>query len=146
MAASILSMKYRIMADILVVIHFAWILFMLTGFFLTVWSVCKYIIFKVRNRFLDRWLFRTLHCGGILLVVIFPIFGKYCPLTVWEYNLRSQYAPDQIYPGSFIARHIEQWVYPSVPAAAIIIPTIFVAVFTLAAFLICPPGKFKRHK
>jgi hypothetical protein len=136
-------MGYGIMADALLVLHFLWILFMLIGFFMTLWAVIIRFTFRRRNRFLDRWVFRVIHLAGILFVALLAVLDKYCPLTIWEYQLRLKYDPDYLYPGSFIARHIEQLVYPSVHPLAILIPTIFIAVFTLAAFVICPPEKIK---
>ncbi len=137
-------MKYRVFADILVMIHFLWILFMLAGFFMTLWAmICRYCRHQ-RCRFLDRWILRSVHLGGIAYVGLLAMLGKYCPLTVWEYRLRLQDDPDLAYPGSFIASIIERLVYPSVPPAAILIPTLVVAGVTLAAFVICPPEKIKR--
>ena len=141
-------MKYKILADLMVVIHFAWLLFMLWGFCLTLYSVVRLYVFRSSSaycrRFLDRWIFRTLHLGGIAFVALLAALGKYCPLTIWEYNLRVRYDPALTYPGSFIASWIERLVYPSVPPMAIILPTIFVALFTLMAYLFCPPRKIKR--
>ena len=136
-------MRYRILADALVVIHFLWILFMLIGFFMTLWAVIGRRLFRRCRRFLDRWVFRTVHLCGILFVVAVAALGRYCPLTIWEYQLRLRYDPDLIYPGDFIARYVERLVYPSVPPWAIFIPTVFVGVFTLAAFVLFPPAKIK---
>ena len=82
------DMVYRILADVLVVVHFSWILFMLIGFFMTLWTVIANYVFRRPSHFLDRWLFRTIHLGGILFVAVLTVLDKYCPLTIWEYNLR----------------------------------------------------------
>lgn len=125
-------MPYRILADALVVIHFAWILFMLLGFALTIRAFWK-------PSFFDRWLFRTLHLAGILFVASLEIFGKFCPLTVWENALRYSYDPSSDYPGSFIVQYIARLVYPDLDPALLIVPTVLIASFTLVVFFLRPP-------
>ena len=119
------------------VIHLAWIIFMIWGFVLTIRGFFY-------PKFLDRWLFRTVHLLGILFVVTLEILGKYCPLTLWENALRSHYNPETDYPGSFIIKQIEQMIYPDVPPLIVIIPTILLAAFTLAVFVLKPPAKLMK--
>jgi len=140
-------MMYKILADLIVVLHFGWILFMLWGFFLTLYSVIRLYVFRSPSafcvHFMDRWIFRTVHLSGIAFVALLAALGKYCPLTVWEYQLRSRYDPALTYPGSFIARWIERLVYPDVHPLMIVIPTIGVALFTVLAYFLRPPEKIK---
>lgn len=93
---------------------------------------------------MDRWIFRTAHLAGIFFVALLPAVGKYCPLTVWEYQLRLCYDPALEYPGSFIMNWIERLVYPSVHPAVILIPTFFIALFILGAYILRPPMKIKN--
>ena len=130
-------MTYKIFADLITVIHFLWILFMLLGFFLTLKGFFT-------PRFFDRWLFRTLHLCGIAYVSLLAIMGKYCPLTIWENTLRAKYDFALTYPGSFIVHYIEKLVYPDVNLLIILIPTAFIAIFTIVVFIIKPPTKIKR--
>ncbi len=97
-------MLYKILADIIVVMHFAWILFMLIGFILTVIGFWKREIF-------DWLLFRILHLFGIVYVSLLAIMGKYCPLTIWENTLAAKYDPSLIYPGSFMVHYAQKLVY-----------------------------------
>ena len=127
-------MFYRILADAIMVIHLAWIIFMLWGFVLTIRGFFY-------PKFFERWLFRTIHLLGIIFVVTLEILGKYCPLTLWENALRGHYNPETDYPGSFIIKHIEQMIYPDVSPLVVIIPTILVAAFTLTTFVLKPPAK-----
>ena len=141
-------MIYKVLADLIVVLHFAWILFMLWGFLLTLYSVIRLYLFRnfslYCSRFMDRWIFRTVHLGGIVFVAVLAGVGKYCPLTIWEYQLRVRYDPALTYPGSFIADWIERLVYPSVSPMIIVIPTILIALFTLCAYLYHPPLKIRN--
>jgi hypothetical protein len=130
-------MFYRILADVILVIHLAWILFVLYGFVLTVRA------FR-RPAFWERWLFRSIHLGGILLVATLELLGEYCPLTVWEFALRRKYNPAGDYPGSFVVGWIEKLVYPDVSSLVFLLPTYAIALFTLVMFLVKPPSRLWR--
>ena len=130
-------MLYKILADIIVIVHFGWIIFMLIGFILTLCGFFWKGIF-------DKWLFRTLHIFGIAYVSLLAIMGKYCPLTLWENTLRSKYDPGITYPGSFMIYYAERLVYPDVNPLIIQIPTTLIAVFTILVFIIRPPKKIRK--
>ncbi|MDP2943679.1 MAG: DUF2784 domain-containing protein [Candidatus Omnitrophota bacterium] len=129
-------MLYKILADIIVVMHFAWILFMLVGFILTI----KCFWWK---GFFDKWLFRTIHLFGIIYVSSLAVLRQYCPLTILENNLRARYDPSLVYPGSFMVHYIEKLVYPDINPLIIQIPTTFITVFTVVVFIIRPPAKIR---
>jgi len=131
-------MSYKIFVDGIIALHFLYVLFMLFGFFLTIYGVL------FRSRFFDWWLFRTLHLLGILYVASLSILGKYCPLTLLENELRSRFDPSLAYSGSFIVHYLEKIIYPDVNSLVIQIPTIFIALFTIAVFIIKPPEKIRR--
>jgi hypothetical protein len=141
-------MFYKILADLVVLIHFAWILFMLWGFILTVCgSVSIFVLPAAKDRwaaFLDRWIFRIIHLGGIIYVAILTVLGKYCPLTILENELRKRYDTELTYPGSFVVHYIEKIVYPEANFLLFAIPTIIIAVFTILMFMIRPPAKIKQ--
>lgn len=141
-------MACKIFADLIIVLHFAWILFMLWGFVLTLGSVIGLCVFGGSSprcrRFLDRWIFRTLHLGGIVFVGLLEALDQYCPLTVWEYNLRRPADPGLAYPGSFLVYWIQRLIYPDVHPLMIVIPTIGIALFTLLAYVLRPPNKIKQ--
>jgi hypothetical protein len=128
---------YKILADTIVVFHFAWILFMLLGFILTLCGFCW-------KGFLDRWLFRILHLLGIAYVSALAIMGKYCPLTLWENTLRARYDSTLTYPGSFMIHYAEKLIYPDINPLMIRIPTTFIAVSTVVIFIIRPPARITR--
>jgi len=130
-------MPFRLLADLIVVVHFAWILFMLVGFILILRGF-------FHKEFFEQWLFRTLHLFGIAYVSILALMGRYCPLTIWENILRAKYDPGLTYAGSFIIHYIEKLVYPDINSLIIRIPTTFIAVFTVVVFIIKPPEKIKR--
>ena len=130
-------MIYKILADAIVVIHFCWILFMLLGFILTLGGFFW-------KRFFDKWLFRIIHLCGIIYVTLLAVLRQYCPLTILENSLRPKCNTGVKYPGSFIVYYIEKLVYPDVDVSIILIPTIFIAAFTVIIFIIRPPAKIKK--
>ncbi len=130
-------MIYEILAYILIILHFAWIIFMIYGFILTIRGFW-------RPAFWDRWLFRTIHLLGILFVAAMPILNRLCPLTEWEYQLRQRIDPSTEKQRSFIIEWLERLIYPDVPIEVIVIPTIIIAGFTLLMYIIRPPEKIRR--
>lgn len=138
----------KILADFIVVVHFLWILFMLWGFVLTFCAVLGVYVFRssrmIWRRFFDRWILRTLHLIGIAFVGTLTLLDKYCPLTIMENLFRRRYDPATDYPGSFIVHYIEKLVYPNVDPVFIIVPTLFVAAFTIAVYMIRPPRKIPK--
>jgi hypothetical protein len=130
-------MLYKIIADMIVVLHFFWIIFMLLGFFLTIYGFFW-------KEFFDWWLFRTLHLVGIFFVGILTLLRRFCPLTILENLSRAKYSPENTYPGSFIIHYIENLVYPDVNQTLLRVCTVLVAAFILATYIIRPPSKIKN--
>lgn len=89
-------MIYRIVADIVVVIHFAYVSFVLLGLLATLvgWGL-KW------NWVRNRW-FRGIHLTMIAIVVAESWAGITCPLTTWENEFRSA-AGQNSYNGDFVA-------------------------------------------
>ena len=101
-------MRFTIFADIVVFIHFLWILFLITGAY---WAA--------RHRTVMAF-----HAGGLLFAVIMQIFGWYCPLTHIEVWLRQKHDSALSYPGSFIAHYTEKLVYFQVTGRMIFVLTV----------------------
>jgi hypothetical protein len=101
-------MPYRILADIVVLIHFLWILFL---FFGALWGR------KVKA-------VKVFHLMGLAFALIIQIFDWYCPLTHLEVWLRSKHAPDLTYAGSFIIHYMEEIVYIELSRLLILILTV----------------------
>lgn len=88
-------MFFKILADIVVLIHFLWIVFLIFGAF---WGT--------RNKAA-----RVVHIAGLAFALIIQVFGWYCPLTHIEVWLRAMHDPALSYTGSFIIHYIEKIVY-----------------------------------
>lgn len=122
-------MFYIIAADIVVFIHFLWIVFIIFGALLG------------RSRL---WI-KRIHIGGIVFALFIQVFGWYCPLTHLETWLRSRYDPAMSYKGAFIAHYIERIVYIDLSPVSIFMLTIFSALVSLWLYL-HKPGKLKSRE
>lgn len=141
-------MSSQQLADGLMVIHFLWVLFMVWGIVRTIDAavavmVCRHPPLRAR-RFLERWLFRTVHLAGILFTGILAILGKYCPLTIWEYQLRRGGRPFAEPPESFLLVWVERLLYPEVPPVLLEVISAAAAVFTLMMYAVRPPTKVRQ--
>ncbi|MBX3437429.1 MAG: DUF2784 domain-containing protein [Planctomycetaceae bacterium] len=91
-----MTLLYRILADFVVVVHFAYVSFVLFGLIaILLGGICGWN--WVRNR-----AFRVLHLVMIVVVVLESWAGIVCPLTTWENQLR-RLAGDATHRGAFIA-------------------------------------------
>jgi hypothetical protein len=85
-------MVYKVLADIVVFVHFLWILFLIFGVF---WGI--------RNRKV-----KVIHIFALAFAIIIQVFNWYCPLTHLEVWLRAKHDPSMSYAGSFITHYIEK--------------------------------------
>ena len=74
---------YALVADIMVVVHLAFMLYIILGEFLIVAGAFA------RWAWVRKPWFRWTHLGAIMIVVVETFVGMTCPLTEWEYNLRD---------------------------------------------------------
>jgi hypothetical protein len=104
-------MVYKLLADIVVFIHFLWILFVIFGVF---WGI--------RNQKV-----RVIHIFALAFAIIIQVFNWYCPLTHLEAWLRAKHDPALSYTGSFITHYIEKIVYIDLPPSLIFVLSIFLS-------------------
>lgn len=88
-------MFYRALADLVMLLHFAYIVFVMGGAFL------------VLHR---RW-WMWLHLPAVAWGVWIEFYAKTCPLTPLENSLRAR-AGQQGYAGGFIDHYLTRVVYP----------------------------------
>lgn len=100
---------YLLAADVVLYIHVLFVVFVVVG--LALIFTGKWLGWAwIRN----GW-FRLLHLVAIAIVVLQAWLGVICPLTTLEMWLRQK-AGDAVYPGSFIAHHVEKFLYYDAPA------------------------------
>lgn len=105
-------MIYKILADIIVILHFLWIVFLITGAF-----------FSKKFKFLKYF-----HVGGLAFAILIQIFDWYCPLTHLETWLRAKHDPSLSYEGSFIVYYLEKLIYIEVSQWIIFALTVLLVV------------------
>lgn len=89
-------MIYHIIADLIVVIHLSFILFVMLGGFL---------VFRWKKA-------AIVHLLAVLWGTIVELFGLICPLTPLEYHFRVL-AGQQGYSGGFIEHYLIPLIYPA---------------------------------
>jgi len=122
-------MLYKILADIIVLIHFVWIIFLFLGAF---WGV--------RNKAV-----KIFHISGLIFAFLIQIFDWYCPLTHLEVWLRSRHDPAISYTGSFIIHYVEKIVYIEISRSLIIIFTILLCGINAWLYLKKEPNSKKEE-
>lgn len=106
-------------SDLLVILHFLWILFLLFGAI-----IGRKIVWV-------KWL----HIAGLMFAVVLQIFHWTCPLTALEHWLSQQQDESVSYVGDFLPYYISQLVYVNVPPLYIFIGTLLVILLSLWAYL-----------
>jgi hypothetical protein len=97
-------MTYRLLADLLLLIHVSFVVFVVFGLLLTVTGLL------LRWRWVRNFWFRAAHLLAIAVVVGQAWSGVMCPLTTWENQLRLR-AGEAAYPGSFVAYWLHRLLY-----------------------------------
>ena len=90
-------MFYQLAADIVVLIHFLWIAFVILGFPVFLWLNST------------RW--RLIHLAAVIWMVLMQITRSICPLTHLEAWLKSEGQVTEVYSGKFIIETLERLIY-----------------------------------
>jgi hypothetical protein len=117
-------------ADLVVVVHFAIVLFIVGGL-AAVWAGAALGWRWVRN----PW-FRYLHLAAIACVAAEALLGVACPLTVWEDLLRGGARAD-----SFVGRWVRRLLYYDAPEWVFTVAYAAWALATLATLRLVPPRR-----
>ncbi len=131
-------MNPALLADLIVAVHLAIVLFVILGLFCIVlggflrWG-------WVRNPF-----FRLAHLGLITFVAVQGAgLGQLCPLTVWENELRRE-AGEGGYAGSFVGRLCHEVLFVDVRQETLNWVYVAFALLVLATLLWVRP-RWRRH-
>jgi len=136
-AALILSMMqlpYRIAADIIVIVHFAYVAFVVVGFLLILIGIVR------RWQWIKNCWFRSLHLLAILIVAAEAVCGIKCPLTTWENDLR-RLAGETIIQGSFVAKWAHAMLFFDAEPWVFTLAHILFGLAVLATFILAPPRR-----
>lgn len=125
-------MPYQILADMVLTVHMAIVVFVVGGLVIIVAGNLRGWLW-VNN----LW-FRLAHLVAIAIVVLQAWLGVLCPLTTLEMWLRSK-AGDVGYSGSFVQHWLQELLYYEAPA------WVFILIYSLFGLLVvliwwyCPP-------
>ena len=126
-------MNRSLLADLIVTIHFGYVLFVVGGLFIIALGGV------LRWRFIRFFWLRVIHLAMILFVVFETVFGISCPLTDLEYELRVAAGQHNAVSGSFIARLIQQLIFYEFPPIVFIIAYCLFGMAVLLAWWLIPP-------
>jgi hypothetical protein len=126
-------MNRPIIADLIVSIHFGYVITVVGGLFvITLGGILRW-------RFIRNFWFRALHLAMILIVVFEAIFGISCPLTDWEYELRIAAGQKNAASESFVARLIQQIIFYDFPPIVFTISYCLFGIAVLMSWWLIPP-------
>ena len=129
---------YQALADAVLVVHVAFIAFVIFGLLLTlIGGVCGW-----------RWIrnpwFRGLHLLAIGLVVVQAWLGIICPLTTLEMHFR-ELSGDLVYQESFIAHWLQRLIFFRAPMWAFGLAYTLFALAVIASWWRFPPRSRKAR-
>ena len=127
-----MELLYRILADIVVAFHFAYVGFVVFGLVVTLAGAALGWDW-VRN----LW-FRALHLAMIGIVVAEAWLGIVCPLTTWEKDLR-QLAGQTAYRGDFIANLLHDAMFFQADPWVVTLGYTLFGLAVLLTFIWAPP-------
>jgi hypothetical protein len=123
----------NILSDTVLVIHFAWIIFIITALPI---ALC----FKLKG-------LRIFHTFALIFTIIMQATGTLCPLTIIEEGLRRRESAAFSYDGSFIITWLRKLIYIEdlgVSLKIIYVLTAIFLLFTLLSYLFWPVRKRKE--
>jgi hypothetical protein len=121
-----------LLADIVLVLHFALALFIVAG------VVCTWLGALLHWQWIRRRGLRIAHLAAISFVAAEALLGIACPLTVWEDALRQ--GPDG---HGFMARWLARLLYYDLPEWVFTVAYVVAAAVTLLAWWVVPPRSRK---
>lgn len=125
-------MPYRLLADAVLSLHFAIVVFVVGGLVLVLvgnWRGWKFV---------NAWWFRLAHLAAIGIVVAQAWLGIVCPLTTLENWLRVQ-ANEPAYEASFVEHWVSRLMYYDAPAWVFTLAYTLFGLAVIAAWWRYPP-------
>lgn len=131
---------YAFAADLMVFFHLLYIGFTIGGTLLILLGGVLGWLW-VRHR-----LFRLIHAGAVLLVAAESLIGIWCPLTVWEWRLRTRAGQDIENNISFVGRVIRKIIFIELPDWGFTVMYVGFGIFVLVILLLVKPDRREKKK
>jgi hypothetical protein len=122
------------LADAILIVHFAFVLFIIGGFALILAGALR------GWRWIGNPVFRYTHLAAIAFVAMEALVGIACPLTVWEDALRHA-TPEM---PSFIGRWVSRLLYYDLPGWVFTVTYVLFAVAVGVTLWLIPPRSARR--
>lgn len=119
-----------VLADLILIVHFLFVLFVAGGFALILAGV------KLGWQWVRNFHFRILHLAAIVFVALESLAGVMCPLTLWEDALRGGNSPI-----GFIQRWIQRVMFYSLPEWVFSLVYVMFALLVAVTFWWLPPER-----
>lgn len=127
------AIPYALLADLVLMLHVAIVLFVVAGLILVIAGNLA------GWRWVNAWWFRLAHVAAIGVVVAESWLEIACPLTTLELWLRLQ-AGQSPHAGGFVAYWLQRLLYFDLPAWVFVCGYTLFGLFVAAAWFIYPPG------
>jgi hypothetical protein len=127
---------YSILADVVLAIHFCFVVFVVGG------QLLIFIGWMRRWSWTRKVLFRVLHVGAILYVVMESWVGAVCPLTSLENALRARIG-DETYQMTFIGTWLQRLLFYDAPTWVFTLVYTLFGGFVLVMLVVYPPERTK---
>ena len=125
-------MSYRLLADVVVVLHFAYVAFVVFAMA----AILLGIVF--RWQWVRNFWFRAIHFLMIAVVAVQSVLSILCPLTTLEDFLRGR-AGEAVQSGSFVGRWAHSLLFVEAPSWAFTTVYCLFAAAVLATLVLAPP-------
>ena len=130
---------YLVLADAVLIIHFAFVAFVLVGMAL-IW-----IGWWRRWDFVRNFWFRLAHLAAIAVVAAESLMGFVCPLTTWEERLRLLAGGEQRYAGSFVQHWLHRLIFFDLSERVFTIAYVVFFLLVALSLWLAPPQRPRRN-
>jgi hypothetical protein len=134
------AQPHALLADAILVVHFAFVLFVIFGLLLT------WIGYFAGWKFVRNPWFRAAHLLAMAVVVAESLFGIICPLTKWEIALRVKAGGDPAYAGSFIQHWVHRVMFFEVSEQTFTVLYVIFFVLIVLSLVVVPPRRFRAAR
>ena len=134
------AQSHALLADAILVLHFAFVLFVVAGLLLT------WIGYFAGWKFVRNPWFRSAHLLAMAVVVAESLFGVLCPLTKWETALRLKAGEEAAYAGSFIQHWVHRVMFFEIPERTFTMIYVVFFVLIVLSLVVVPPQPFRTMR
>ena len=132
--------KYLLAADGILLMHFAFVVFVVLGFaFIWIGHFAKW-------EFAKNAKFRICHILAMGVVLCESLFGTICPLTEWENDLRVRGGQGEVYETSFMREWVHRIIFFDFSERTFVVMYAVFFAFVLLTFWMIPPKLTLRRK